>query len=320
MLKHFMSSLFNRIFHSRLLFALTLALIFYGLFLAPSDAQASRAWGEIWNLGHIGAFLIVWTFIFRLFPRFTRMSPVQLAVVVMMTTLVTAELIEIVQSWIGRDDEWQDVWDSGVGALLALGFSAVQIKALAPWPRTAWRAISLIALVLVPWTIWSNLADSVIVQRQFPVLCNFTTPFEMTRWHRNHAKLHLQSAHGGQAYLAVEFLPGRYSTITLKYFHRDWRGYKQLVLDVTNPEKQAYRVVLRIHDRWHKQHHFAYSDRFHRTLVLQPGRQHIVIHLADVANAPKTRKMDMQYLQALGLFTMDASSYHHLYIHRLYLE
>lgn len=315
-----MCSLFNRIFHSRLLFALTLALIFYGLFLAPNDGQASRAWNEVWNLGHIGAFLIVWTFVFRLFPRFTRMPLLQLVAVVMVTTLVTAELIEIVQGWIGRDDEWQDVWDGGAGALLALGFCTAQINALPRWSRTAWRAGALIALVFIPWTVWSNLADAVIVQRQFPVLCNFTTPFEMTRWHSSHAKLHLQSARGRRAYLAVEFLPGRYSTIMLEYFHRDWHAYKKLVLDVTNPEKQPYRVVLRIHDRWHKQHHFAYSDRFNRALGLKPGRQRIVIALTDVENAPKTRKMDMRHLKELELFTMNSATDHHLYIHGLYLE
>ena len=315
-----MCSLFNRIFHSRLLFILTLAVILYGLFLVPNDGQASRAWNEVWNLGHIGAFLIVWTFLFKLFPRFSRLSLVQLVAVVVLTTLVLGELIEIVQGWIGRDDELQDVWDSGVGAMLALGFCSVQINALARWPRMAWRALAVIALVVVPWTVWSNLADVVVMSRQFPVLSNFTTPFEMTRWQSNRAGLSLQTAAGSQPYLAVEFRPGQYSTVILKYFHRDWRAYKKLVLDVTNPEKQPYRVILRIHDRWHQRHHFAFSDRFNRTLMLKAGRQHIVIALADVANAPKTRKMDMQALEDLQLFTMGSTTYHRLYIHSVYLE
>lgn len=315
-----MANLLNRIFHSRLLFILTLAVICYGLFLVPNDDQASRGANEIWNLGHIAAFWIIWTFVFNLFPRFQRFSTVQLILIVLATTLVVAELIEIVQGWIGRDNEWQDVWDSGVGALLAITFCSVQIRALAQWMRIAWRVLALSTLVIVPWTVWSNLADVVIIQREFPVLSNFSTPFEMTRWRRNHADISLHSSVGQRDYLSVTFRPGLYSTVKFKYFHRDWRGYQRLVLDLTNPETQAYKVILRIHDRWHKQHHFALSDRFNRTLVLKPGRQQIVIPLAEVARAPKTRKMDMAHLQELMLFTMASRVYHHLYIHSIYLE
>jgi hypothetical protein len=322
MSKKFMSRLFNLIFHSRLLFVFSLTVIFYGLFLVPdSDGQGSRAWDEIWNLGHVGAFLITWTFVFNLFPRFTRLSTLRLLVVVLVTTVAVGEVIEIVQGWIGRDDELQDVWDSGVGALLAVAFCSPQINALTRWARASWRALALIALLVVPWPVWSNLADVVFIKREFPVLSDFSTPFELTRWRGNRAGIEIEKAAGQrQAFLAVEFRPGLYSTVTLKYFQRDWHAYKRLVLDVTNPEKQAYRVILRIHDRWHKRHHFALSDRFNRTLELKPGHQRIVIDLADVAKAPKTRKMDMAHLEELDLFTMASRVYHHLYIQRIFLE
>ncbi|MEJ2360748.1 MAG: hypothetical protein P8Z75_04865 [Gammaproteobacteria bacterium] len=315
-----MCRLVKRIFQSRLLFVLSLAAIFYGLFLVPNDHQAGRAWTEIWNLGHIGAFFIIWTFVFNLFPRFSRLSLFQLFVLVIVSTLVLAELIEIVQGWIGRDNEWQDVWDSSVGALLAFALCAPQLQTLSRWPRMAWRVIALSALVAVPWIVWSNLADVVIMNRQFPVLDNFKTPFELTRWRGDRAGIAVQAPAGQHPYLAVQFRPGQYSTVKLKYFHRDWQGYQQLILDVVNPETRAYRVILRIHDRWHRQHHFALSDRFNRAIILKPGYQRIVVALSDVAHAPKTRRMDMQHLEALELFTMDSNVYHQLDIQRIFLE
>lgn len=316
-----MYRLLNQIFHSRLLFGFTLMVIFYGLFLIPNSGEPNRVWNEINNLGHIGAFLIVWMFVFNLFPRITRLSTTQLFVVVLVTTLAVAELIEIIQGWIGRDNEWQDVWDSGVGALLAVVFSSTQIRRLAQWSRHAWRALALIALLLVPWSIWSNLADEVILRRQFPVLCDFSTPFAMSRWHANAATIQeQQTATTGQRYLGIEFRPGLYSTVSLVHFYPDWHAYKHLILEVTNPDSHTLTVILRVHDRQHKRHQYALNDRFNRKLMIKPGRQRIDITIADVEKAPATRKMDLQHMEDLSLFTMQSRTYHHLYLHKIFLE
>lgn len=315
-----MRQLVHRVFHSRLLFAITLAVIFYGLFLVPNDGEASRVWNEIWNTGHIAAFLICWTFVFNLFARVSRLSWLKLAILVIVTTLVIAELIEIVQGWIGRDQEWQDVWDSAVGATLALVFTSRQIHELVLRARLFWRSLALVLLVAIPWPIWTNLADAVIMQRQFPVISNFTTPFEITRWRGNRAHLAIRSGPEKRAYLSVTFQPGKYSTVTLKYFHRNWQAYHKLVLELRNPDSKPYPVILRIHDRLHKLHHYALSDRFNRQIMLKPGTQRVVIPLSAVRNAPRTRKMDMRHLEELDLFTMDSTVYHHLDIQKIFLE
>jgi hypothetical protein len=316
-----MTPFFNRIFESRLLFALTLLLVIYGLFFVPDDNAATRTWTEIWNLGHIGAFFILWLFAFNIFPRLRQLSTVQLILLVCISTVVLGELIEYVQGLIGRDDELQDVWDSGVGAFFVVTFFSTQIQKLSVLQRYLWRLLALIVLVAVPWSIWSALADEFFIQRQFPVLCDFSTPFEMSRWHANTATMHLQKGQGpAQRYLAIEFRPAIYSTISLQYFFRDWRGYKHIVLDVTNPDTADLKVILRMHDRLHKQHHYALNDRFNRALDIKPGRQHIVIALADVEYAPVSRRMDLQHMEDLSIFTMQSKSIHYLYIHKIYLE
>ena len=135
------------------------------------------------------------------------------------------------------------------------------------------------------------------------------------------AKIHLQRNAGkGQPFLAVEYLPAEYSTVTLEYFYPDWRGYKQLVLEMTNPESTDIRVVLRIHDRLHKLHHFDLNDRFNRSLLLKPGCQRIDIAIADVEKAPVSRKMDLQHMEELSLFTIGLTSIRHVDIHTVYLE
>lgn len=320
MKKQPMRQVANWIFHSRLLFAITLAVIFYGLFLVPDNDLPGRALNQVWNLGHIGAFLICWTYVFNLFPRVQRLSLLKLAMLVIVSTLVIAEVIEIVQGWIGRDDEWQDVWDSTVGSGLALAFTSVQVRDLSKRSRLVWHSLSIVALVAIPWSIWSNLADALIVQRQFPVISDFSTPFELTRWRGKHADIEIKSSPDGHAYLSVRFRPGKYSTLTLKYFHRNWQAYHNLVLDLHSPQSKSYPVILRINDNLHKQHHFALSDRFNRKILLRPGQQQVVIPLSAIRNAPRTRKMDMRHLEELDLFTMDSEVYHYLDIQKIYLE
>ncbi len=311
----------NRIFQSRLLFALTLMVVFYGLFLIPASDHTDRLLGEITNLGHIAAFLIIWTFVFNLFPRFRQMSVLQVFVVVIVTTLVVGELIEIVQGWIGRDDEWQDVWDSGVGALLAIAFCSTQVRGLARRARGIWRAVALITLVIVPWSIWSSLADEMVLRWQFPVLCDFSTPVELSRWNANKAGIQLQKNNKtGGSYLAVEFRPATYSTISLIYFYPDWHSYGHIVFDLTNPDHSDLHIILRMHDDLHKRHRYALNDRYNHMFILKPGRQQISIPLKDVKNAPATRKMDLQHMEDISIFTMQARSNHQLYVNRVYLE
>jgi hypothetical protein len=316
-----MTAFLNRIFESRLLFAFTLGVIIYGLFFVPDDNATIRTWTEIWNLGHIGAFLILWLFAFNIFPRLKQLSVVQLILLMCISTLVLGELIEYVQGLIGRDDELQDVWDSGVGALLAATFCSTQIRKLSVLQRYLWRLLALSVLIAVPWSIWSALADEFFIRQQFPVLTDFSTPFEMSRWHANTAKIHLQKNGGPEPpFLAVDFQPATYSTVTLKYFYRDWRGYKHIILDMTNPESTDLNVILRIHDRLHEQHQYALNDRFNRALLIKPGRQRIVIAIDDIKNAPVSRKMDMQHIEELSIFTMRSRTYHHLSIYKIYLE
>ena len=316
-----MATFLKRIFESRLLFVITLLVIIYGLFFVPNSDVKIRLWTEIWNLGHIGAFLCIWLFMFNIFPKLQRLSTIKLILLVCISTLLLGELIEILQGLVGRDDELQDVWDSGVGALLAVGFFSSQICKFTRWQRYAWRLLALVVFVAVPWSIWSALADEYFIRREFPVLCDFSTPFELSRWQKNTATIHLQKAGEPEVpSLVVDFLPAMYSTVTLKYFYPDWHGYKHIVLDVTNPESAGFRVIVRIHDRWHKRHQYALNDRFNRALLIHPGRQRVAIDMDDVQNAPVSRKMDMRLIEELSLFTMQSKSQHHLWINEIYLE
>jgi len=316
-----MTGIIIKLLRSRPLLVMTVLLVVYGLFFMPGTEQGPRYLSALSNLGHIGAFFLIWCFLFYQSGRLQNLSAVRLIVLVLAVSFLIAGLIELLQGLVGRDSEWQDVWDSMVGAMLATAFCASQLRGWSTSLRLFWQLLALLLLFVVPWSIWRDLIDETIIWRQFPELSDFRTPFEVSRWHTSRASLQVQmSADSGRRFLNVTFRPARYSTLSLKYFYPDWRDYRTLVLDVTNPERREYRVILRIHDRLHRLHDFALNDRFNRTLELRPGRQQIKIPLGDVKSAPHSRSMDMQHLQELSLFTMQSSVYHHLYINSLYLE
>ncbi|VAW95386.1 hypothetical protein MNBD_GAMMA21-468, partial [hydrothermal vent metagenome] len=58
------------ILKSKWLFTFVSLLLFIGLFVLKSDLAETRLEKEIWNLGHLFGFLILWLFMINLFPVF----------------------------------------------------------------------------------------------------------------------------------------------------------------------------------------------------------------------------------------------------------
>ena len=118
-----------------------------------------------------------------------------------------------------------------------------------------------------------------------------------------------------KAVLAPVMWPG----LSLEEPYPDWRGYRTLLVDITNPEGHPLEFTLRIHDR---QHDNQLHDRFNGVLTLAPASRQIVrIALADVEHAPAGRSMDMEHIAGLILFrTSPGHGEESVYVTRIALE
>nr|WP_321465573.1 hypothetical protein [uncultured Desulfobulbus sp.] len=164
-------------------------------------------------------------------------------------------------------------------------------------------ALMLLLYTLTPFT--RAVIDEQIAIRQFPLLADFETPFELDRWGKEDRVLMETSLvkHGGKA-MRVHLSTAKYSGTTLFYFPQNWSGYNTLHLSVYNPQPAEFLLNLRINDLEHKEYGSRYADRFNSRYLLHPGWNDLEANLDQVRNAPKDRKMDMEHITGFGLFVV----------------
>jgi hypothetical protein len=208
----------------------------------------------------------------------------------------------------GLDSRSPDVFDimrNMAGALFAVVFfSSSRMKTRHRILRIFQIGV-VASLVLFAIPLVVAITDDIISAEQFPVLGDFETPFERTRWTGGAAhSVSRDQARSGNHSLKIVLHTTQYSGVALDYFPRNWRDYRYLAFSVFSPSDVPLELVCRIHDEGHYQNGGDYEDRFNRNLMVHRGWNDFKISLADVMTAPKNRKMDMTRIQNVGFFSV----------------
>jgi len=271
-------------------------------FFGGPDYYSSRAFKNFWNVGHIVFFSF---FSYQLLTDdrlFRNKSFFQKLFFCLFFTTLLGIAIELVQSGFNRDvdinDLWRDLAGTSIGVLLSLRALNKLTKMLILLPLTAF-----LLFLSTPWFL--ELADEVNAIKQFPMLSDFESEIEVTRWSGG-AMISIsdEMSFSGSHSLKVDFGTEKYSGIGLRYFPKDWSEYQFLLFEIFNTEDNL-DITVRIHDQLHTQGEQLYSDRFNRTLTLHKGWNSININLEDVASAPVTRRMDLSSVSGLGVFVTE---------------
>lgn len=310
----------NRLLSLGLLLILLMGSFFF--FVSGPGAYATRSFKEIWNLGHVLYFALL-VLLFSRWPLFLRLSLVRRWIVLIVLTLVSGWAIELLQYGTARNVDMVDVSRGLCGALLMLAFHPVYFD----HNRVLLRRIVRVGVSgffiyhLLPVTI--ALADETIARFQFPVLSNFSTPFELERW-KSHGRRELVEGFAGKdgRQMKLSLQPARYSGAGVQYLPADWSGYRMLNLDIYSEYPTPLTLTLRIHDVRHQTVPPTYltNDRFNRRLSLVQGWNAIKIDLAEVRQAPRTRMMDMQNIADISFFLSSVKSPKTLYLDQIYLS
>lgn len=219
--------------------------------------------------------------------------------------LLLSLAIEIVQARIGRSFSLLDITNNLLGA----GFYLV-------WAQPVWKRIIVMLPLLWQWGDIGLHGWAYYQQvSRFPVLADFETSGQMRQWRGPIERVHIANGFAGQ----IDFSTDQFSTVMLDDMPRDWRGYQTLSLQITNPSNQPVSVVLRINDIAHIYNNQKGDDRFRKRVELLPGVSTIEIDLQAVKAAPASRKMNMNEVQALMLFTTSLPEPHRLLIDNLQL-
>ena len=291
---------------------LIVVMMFPLFFFGGPDYYSSRTFKNFWNLGHV-VFFAFFVHLLLIDNRlFREKSFFQKLVYCLLISIVLGVAIELLQSGTNRDVDITDLWRDVLGALIGFFFSPLSLnKQLLKVSQVV--LIFLLLHQLIPW--FMTLADEINARDQFPMLSDFESEIELTRWESGDASISISNAlaYSGNNSLKVDFGTEKYSGFALKYFPNDWSKYNNLFLAIYN-EGEMLNITIRIHDHLHTQGEQAYSDRYNQSMVLEKGWNTIDISLENVAKAPKMRRLDLSRVNGLGIFVTEQSAPKTIYL------
>ena len=97
----------------------------------------------------------------------------------------------------------------------------------------------------------------------------------------------------------------------------DWSKYQILRFKILSNNKEKFKLVLRVHDNLHNQ---AHSDRFNKSLIIEPGLNEIIIATAEIQKGPAQRNLDMTAIAGIILFASNLDTVVQFEISNMTLE
>jgi hypothetical protein len=201
-------------------------------------------WKATWrskllDLGHIPLFALLTLCLYRS-GRFGTWSALGLAVMV-------AGVGELAQQAVHRSADVFDFLRGVTGALLAI----VWLRAFSRPPSVQRLCGSLaLAVALLVWPAADALPkmwDAYAAYRSFPVLCDFQSRWETTRWVKNHMKMErVPDQHGSGRWLGrMDFYPNAQGNSGAVLFPvvRDWTNYRQLCCEFSFTGEPLYILI-----------------------------------------------------------------------------
>jgi len=180
----------------------------------------------------------------------------------------------------------------------------------------------LILLVLFEiTTLFQVLVDEYRANRTFPILSDFESNFELSRWYSDEPFfISDRNTIHGKSSLRVSFGTDNYSSVSLRYFPSDWSKYKYLKFHLFYTGIDTLNVSCLIHDEPDKKNINVYEDQFIQRNYLINGWNEISILLENVRNYPRFRKMKMNKIKGVDIYTSRLQQVKNLYLDYVRLE
>jgi VanZ family protein len=234
---------------------------------------------------------------------------------VLLCGLLAGVLTELGQVITHRDPALKDVLLDLRGIACALALFAVcdprlSLRGSRPVARNALLASSvvLIGLTVSPalWVSTAYLAR----QWQAPVLFRPHSALDLLLVSLTDTAPELAPLPAGFARLSgerglkVPLTTRPYAGVVLDEPLADWRGYRELNVDVVNPAHTELALHLRIQDR---AHNGLFDDRYEgQVRIPAQSRQQVHIPLAAIAAAPRSRALDLAHIGPVMLYKVGA--------------
>ena len=236
---------------------------------------------------------------------------------------------EVAQIFAHRDPALRDVGLDARGASCALAFAATFDyrcrpsrfgKVLRAIYAIAGIGLAIVILTPLGWSIaaYANRIDRLpilfIPERRLDVFFVSVAgaPLERVRVPAPYAR------RTGEMTLRVPLLARPYPGVNLDEPSPDWRRYRTLVVDVTNPGRADLDLTIRVHDRAHAG---GFDDRFNASMLI-PARQRLTLEfpIATIEAAPKGRRIDLSHIAGVILFRAGPGGTREFWLNRVELR
>ncbi|NLZ16923.1 MAG: VanZ family protein [Desulfobulbaceae bacterium] len=294
-------------------------------FMGGPGFHSARSFVHLWNLGHILYFALFALWLLRLAPlQHAHLTTGYRLIILFFCPLLIGAAIEYLQYLTnGRSPSLGDILRNQLGVSLALLFQkwsqyqgGLQ-RLLLLLLRGLVLLLACVALLPLLIALW----DEHQARRQFPLLADFESPHELSRWlYPRQLRQEGQIVRHGRKAARVQLSTAKYSGIALFHFPKDWRGYRQLHFSVYNPLQVPLELNCRIHDMAHQRRYGPYEDRFNMLFLLRPGWNDLSVSLQQVAAAPRGRAMDMANITGFGLFVVEQKEAIAIFLDHVYLR
>ena len=310
----------NKISNKEKIALILLIILTILLFVGGPDYESHRLFKKVWDTGHLFLFAII-SYLMLTTILFSKYHINKRIILIMIFCLFFGLSVESIQYFIGRSYEVNDIYADLIGASIGV---TVYYKNNISKNKLFRYYILLLQLVLVSigfFPLISSGVDELSMRKQFPVLADFESRFEISRWDINKAKISLSNKHvrSGKSSLKVEFLPDKYPDVTLKHFYRDWSGYEKLNFSIFNAMLDTTEIQIKIYDSEHSKRNYNYSDRYNETVLLKSGWNDLSFKVDNICSSPKDRKMKCFDVESFSLFINDLKTPIIIYIDNIIL-
>jgi hypothetical protein len=276
----------------------------------PGDTFLTR---EIQNAMHFPFFGILSLLVLgTLSLFFGKISRLKLYFLAFSITLLVGILHEYSQIIGPRDADISDLLKDAVGGVTFLGLYMIFDKKMTGIRRKRDRSIKILIIAVATLLILSVIAPIALWggaylyrNNNFPTICDFESFWE--------AKFLITKGSVLKTVIApytkeistentvgkLTFLTRNYPGFIIEEPYPDWSDYESFEFIVFSELNYSVFICIRIED---SRHNKDYSDRFNKTLKVDPGLNDISIPLTEIQRAPLNRELDMMDIRAIHLF------------------
>ncbi|MAI63609.1 MAG: hypothetical protein CL600_01800 [Alteromonas sp.] len=277
------------------------------IMLFPFVLRLNRLEKVVWDTGHYVFFFFASVLVYqRLRVLFEKKSGDSRYVYVVLYCLILSGFggaIEFGQSFTStRHPSLNDAINNSIGVC----FGVLAMHTLLNINKYAFRASMFAAgLLLALMPAYSIIYDEIEMRVNFPVLFDLQNQqLSYSRWRGVQAQRCMQAPETSKKQscgIILQTNPNeRFSGASLAALKSNWQEYDFLYLDIWSESNGVLNI--RINDFKHVINP-SFDDRFNMQYDLKIGWNRIVISLKDVEVAPLYRRMHMDEIESIGLFS-----------------